>query len=144
MTHKRGQLTNPLLSVVMPVFNERDTIGEIVARVLAVPLRVELIVVDDGSRDGTPEILRELQKQHGFKLVLQPTNEGKGAALRRGFTEASGEIIAIQDADLEYSPGNSRRSSNRSARGMPTSSTGRVSSAAIARSCSPTTWATAC
>ena len=104
MPHKRGELTNPLLSVVMPVFNERETIGEIVARVLAVKLRVELIVVDDGSNDGTAEILRDIQRRHSFTLVVQPKNEGKGAALRRGFAEATGDIIAIQDADLEYSP----------------------------------------
>jgi glycosyltransferase involved in cell wall biosynthesis len=104
MPHKRGELKNPLLTIVMPVFNERETIEEIVARVLAVPLRIELIAVDDGSSDGTPKILEELQKKHGFTLLLQPNNQGKGAALRRGFQEATGEIIAIQDADLEYSP----------------------------------------
>ncbi len=104
MTQRRGELKNPLLTVVMPVFNERETIAEIVARVLAVPLRIELIAVDDGSSDGTPQILQDLQKKHQFKLIRQPDNRGKGAALRRGFQEATGEIVAIQDADLEYSP----------------------------------------
>lgn len=104
MPHKRGELRDPLLSVVMPVFNERETIGEIIARVLAVPLRIELIAVDDGSTDGTPEMLEALQRTHQFRLVRQSSNQGKGAALRRGFREATGDIIAIQDADLEYSP----------------------------------------
>ena len=104
MSRLRGQLTDPLLSVVMPCYNERDTIEEIIRRVLTVPIRTELIVVDDGSTDGTRDILAKLAEQHCLKLILQPRNGGKGAALRRGFQEVKGDIVVIQDADLEYSP----------------------------------------
>jgi glycosyltransferase involved in cell wall biosynthesis len=100
----RGVLVDPLLSVVMPVFNERETIEEIVRRVLAVPVRIELIVVDDGSTDGTREQLVALQDELGFRLILQERNQGKGAALRRGFEDVTGDVVVIQDADLEYSP----------------------------------------
>ena len=100
----RTAIASPLLSVVMPVYNERNTIDEIIGRVLAVPMRVELIVVDDCSTDGTRERLVELQKQHGFTLLLQERNQGKGAALRRGFSAVTGDLVVIQDADLEYSP----------------------------------------
>src|SRR5580765_3583775 len=95
---------SPRLSVVMPVFNERSTIDEIIARVLAVPLPIELIVVDDCSTDGTGPRLQELQRERGFALVVQPRNGGKGSALRAGFERVTGDIVVIQDADLEYSP----------------------------------------
>ena len=104
MSKLKGKLVDPLLSVVMPAYNEEATIEEMVRRVVAVPVRTELIIVDDGSKDRTREILSRLATELPIKVIFQPANGGKGAALRRGFQEVTGEIVVIQDADLEYSP----------------------------------------
>jgi glycosyltransferase involved in cell wall biosynthesis len=93
------------LTVIMPVFNEYQTIEEIISRVIAVDLATEIIVVDDGSTDGTRELLRELDEKYPeLKLILHDRNQGKGAAVRSGIAEASSEYLIIQDADLEYDP----------------------------------------
>ena len=93
------------LSIVIPVFNEKNTIREVLNRIEAVelPLEKEIILVDDGSTDGTREILQNLDVGK-YKIFYQEENRGKGAAVRLGFKETSGDIIIIQDADLEYDP----------------------------------------
>ncbi len=93
----------PKLSVIMPVYNERDTIREIVRRVMEVRIEKELIIVDDGSTDGTVNVLQEI-KGPGIKILFHVRNKGKGAAIRTGVQEVTGEFTAIQDADLEYDP----------------------------------------
>jgi glycosyltransferase involved in cell wall biosynthesis len=95
----------PVLSVVMPAYNEEATVLSTIERVLAVPLDLELIVVDDGSVDATRTLLRQHYTDHSrVRVIFQPENRGKGAACRTGFAHARGEYVVIQDADAEYDP----------------------------------------
>ena len=92
------------LSIVIPVYNEKDTILEVLDRVRQVDLPKEMIVVDDCSTDGTRQILQSVPDSSDLRVILQPENRGKGSALRAGFSAVSGDIVVIQDADLEYDP----------------------------------------
>ncbi len=95
------------LSVVVPCFNERASVEQVLDRVLASPFTAQVLVVDDGSTDGTRELLAKMEADRGdprLRVLLQPRNQGKGAALRRGFAEATAEYVIVQDADLEYDP----------------------------------------
>ncbi len=93
------------LSVVIPVYNEQETLLEILGRVRATPFEKEIIMVDDFSVDNTREILKTLENDSDIKIFYHDVNQGKGAALRTGFQHATGDVVLIQDADLEYDPG---------------------------------------
>jgi len=92
------------LSVIIPCYNEVNTVAEIIRRVRAVKLAHEIIVVDDGSTDGTREVLAQIEPGDDLKIIYHPHNMGKGAAVRTGFQNATGDVFLIQDADLEYDP----------------------------------------
>jgi len=98
-------IEDPFLSIVIPVFNEREWVEELVRRVQEEEFRMELILIDDGSTDGTRDILPRIQQAYdNVRVLMHERNQGKGAALRTGFDAAQGDIIVIQDADLEYDP----------------------------------------
>lgn len=93
-----------LLSILIPVYNEAATIRQVIAQVAALPIPKEIIVVDDGSTDGTRQVLAELEVAQHLHVLYKPLNEGKGAAIRSGLRRARGDVVVIQDADLEYDP----------------------------------------
>jgi glycosyltransferase involved in cell wall biosynthesis len=96
----------PEVTVIIPVYNEQKTVSEVINRVLALPISLEVIVVDDGSSDGTRDVLALYAKNPRVRTLLHEVNQGKGAALRTGIAQAQGDYVVIQDADLEYDPSN--------------------------------------
>lgn len=95
------------LSIIIPCYNEKNTIHHILEEVDAVDLgstKKEVILVDDGSKDGTQEVLKKYESRKGYKVLYQNPNQGKGAALKRGILESTGDVVVVQDADLEYDP----------------------------------------
>jgi glycosyltransferase involved in cell wall biosynthesis len=92
------------LSIIIPVYNEKNTIRELVRRVQAMKLASEIVIVDDGSKDGTRDILAEMDGKDKIRVLLHEKNQGKGAAVRTGIQSATGDVMLIQDADLEYDP----------------------------------------
>lgn len=103
-TDRAENSTALAVSIVIPVYNERDTIAEIVRRVQAVGIHQEIVIVDDYSLDGTRDVLLELAQQSDIRVLMHGYNRGKGAALRTAFAEVEGDVVMIQDADLEYDP----------------------------------------
>jgi len=94
------------ISIIVPAFNEKNTIKEIIEKIenVSLPIEKEIIAVDDGSFDGTEEILRRLKEKFDFILIRHPKNQGKGAAIKTGLSSSTGDFVLIQDADLEYDP----------------------------------------
>ena len=93
-----------VLSVVIPVYNEVETVAEVIERVRSIPVKMEIILVDDGSTDGTAQVLERYRDQPDLKIFCNAVNQGKGAALKVGFANATGNAVIVQDADLEYDP----------------------------------------
>lgn len=94
----------PLLTVVVPVYNEVHTVARVVDSVLALPVEKQVVIVDDGSSDGTQQVLQRYRNRTGIEVLIHEQNQGKGAALQNGFRLAKGDIVIVQDADLEYDP----------------------------------------
>jgi glycosyltransferase involved in cell wall biosynthesis len=105
LSEDQSESPAPRLSVVVPVYNEKRTLSELLSRVeRAEPEDKEIVVVDDGSTDGSRELLSAYESRAGYQVLYQQRNQGKGAAVRRGFAAARGRVVLVQDADLEYDP----------------------------------------